>query len=214
MKTSPLRLLLVAALALTASFSVVQAQGSNTPPPVSPTLAEFQRLVEETKIEITKTDTRATAAAEELKNAKAATPQVQLTIDTAQQKLNGEQAKLDGVRNRLAALEQAATLLRDQGPIRPIIIDFKRERDALPAEQNAQRSELERKITELEKADSALKGTSVPTPAAANKTDLTRGGVFGIVIVVGGIICLLIVMMKRWDTTSSEYPPRDRSRGS
>ena len=187
MKIPLLLRFLAAVLALTTFVPAARTEGTNATPPVTPALAEFQKLITETKSEVTRAESETKASADEL------TKSAPADRATAQAKLDPLQAKLDAARQKLAALEQAESALREQGPIRLLIVGFKKELDAIPspgtAAQKVQRAELERKIAELERADLAIK--PAPAPVAAEKTGINAVWLLGIafmVIAVGGLV--------------------------
>jgi hypothetical protein len=159
MKT--LRLILLLAAIWFAAIHSGRTQSSNSVPLPSTVLADFQKLVTETRLAYTNAQTAAKAAS-------AAAEQKPEDAEL-KQKAETAQTTLDSLRQKLTVLEQAAAALQEQGPIRPLINDLKQQRDALPipgSETDRQhRTEIEARLAALEKADTAFRSDAKGTPS-------------------------------------------------
>ena len=160
MRTVLVPLILAAALAIGASSpcAVAESQTLSKAP-----LPQLLKLIEdETKEKHAAAESIKTATDElaKLKAANAPADQVtalQNRLDIAQKRLNAAQERLDILTDTRAAL-------LDQGPIQALIGELKARRDALPTGRHAietrARAAIDNQISELEKADRALKAPS------------------------------------------------------
>ena len=182
--------LLFATCVLAASTLVVYALDSGSATPTTSATTEFQKLIADTKNEWAKAKSETEKAHKDFETAKSLGQSEALAV--TKRALDAAEEKLHSIQQKLTGLERAEAALIEQEPIRLLINELKRQRNAIPnpgtEAQEKLRDALAQQIAALEKAYAEL--MKQPKPPPEKKTEPEIGG-YGITLIV--VMLILVV---------------------